>query len=408
MISKDLFAAHVERALESYCHSAELATSPLMPPVVPGSAAESTRVQSLREQLRQAIEFLKPMATVPYDRPEWLAYRLMWTHYVQARGRIETCQELGISETSYYRHRQKALAAVVNYLWHGYRAAQADPSGAAPEATPSERAREEAVRLAHVSSRHAVDLDELTAGICATILPLLNEQGVKLHTQIPDRLPTTYGDPGLLRQIVLNLLTEALPLARQRLRLSIVARQHDTVWCIEGVDRPGLALDELRRLPGLTISEGLLDAYGGRLEVVPGEAGGFAFRFSLPSGKPVDVLIVDDDEDTTRLYQVYCDGLDYALRVASDRAQLDQHLDRAVPDLILLDVLMPQTDGWRILQRLKADPATAAIPIVICSVLSQPRLALALGASAVLQKPIEREALVRTMRAVLAREGTAA
>jgi len=71
------------------------------------------------------------------------------------------------------------------------------------------------------------------------------------------------------------------------------------------------------------------------------------------------------------------------------------------PDLILLDVLMPQQDGWRLLQGLKTQEDTATIPVVICSVLGQSDLATALGAAAVVQKPISEEVLVATVGQIL-------
>jgi CheY-like chemotaxis protein len=159
---------------------------------------------------------------------------------------------------------------------------------------------------------------------------------------------------------------------------------------------------------GLVISEGLLEAYGGELTLEQDDADEPLLHFVIPANKPADLLIVDDDSDTVRLYQVYCEGLDCTIRVASGVEEVDAQLGHGLPDAILLDVLMPQTDGWRILQRLKADPATAGVPIVVCSVLSQPRLALALGAEAVLQKPIERVILLRTLQEVLTRADTAA
>ena len=62
---------------------------------------------------------------------------------------------------------------------------------------------------------------------------------------------------------------------------------------------------------------------------------------------------------------------------------------------------MPREDGWMILQRLKVLPETAHLPVIIYSVLSQPSLALALGAVAVLRKPVEEAPLMRAIEDVL-------
>lgn len=129
--------------------------------------------------------------------------------------------------------------------------------------------------------------------------------------------------------------------------------------------------------------------------------------FTIRAIKPKTILIIDDDGDTISLYQRYLQGQDYVLQVAQSGDQAQALIAGGVPDLILLDVLMPREDGWDILQRLRAAPETASIPVVICSVLSQSRLALALGAVEVLGKPLDQAALLRTVQRLLSRQGSA-
>ena len=83
-------------------------------------------------------------------------------------------------------------------------------------------------------------------------------------------------------------------------------------------------------------------------------------------------------------------------------------LSRRLPDLILLDVLLPRQDGWIILKALKSQARTAHIPVVVCSVIAQPELALALGAAEVLTKPISPEALLAAVHRWQAEAGTTA
>lgn len=70
----------------------------------------------------------------------------------------------------------------------------------------------------------------------------------------------------------------------------------------------------------------------------------------------------------------------------------------------LLDVLMPNNDGWQILEWLRAEPSTSTVPIVVCSVLDQPHLAFALGAQAVLQKPVTQADLLKTVHRLLSQD----
>jgi CheY-like chemotaxis protein len=71
---------------------------------------------------------------------------------------------------------------------------------------------------------------------------------------------------------------------------------------------------------------------------------------------------------------------------------------RVKPLAILLDVMMPQVDGWSVLNTLKGDPELAAIPVIIVSMLDDRPLGLSLGAAEFLTKPIDRATLAATVR----------
>lgn len=64
------------------------------------------------------------------------------------------------------------------------------------------------------------------------------------------------------------------------------------------------------------------------------------------------------------------------------------------PRIIVLDVMMPEIDGWEVLGRLRQHPLTSHIPIIICTILAEEELALSLGASGFLRKPVSREAFL--------------
>jgi putative two-component system response regulator len=71
------------------------------------------------------------------------------------------------------------------------------------------------------------------------------------------------------------------------------------------------------------------------------------------------------------------------------------------PDLIILDVMMPSMDGWQVLRSLKQNPATKSTPIIICSVLREPELAISLGAISYLIKPVDRLELLATLERII-------
>ncbi len=404
MISRELFAAYVRDALANFYDCAHLQIHPLTELLVLRGSPEETKAQALRQALTEAIEALRPEASIPFGRSEWLPYRVMRLRYMESLGQDEICRELGIGRTSCYRYHQEALEAVVSILWERYQRDAARQEQRAATLAPNELAREEAIKVTRAAPREPVSLLELLEGIKLIIRPLAEQQGIDLRIEAPPSLPVTYGDPAMLRQIVLTILTEAMGLVTGRtLRLSISARARETLWQLRPLDEAKVGRQDAQQTPRFAIGRSLLSVYEGRLWLEK-EQGILTLSFTLPNARPWTILILDDDPETIELYRRYLPAREFAIQVARRGAELEALLTDARPDLILLDVLMPREDGWSILQRLKNTPETAPIPVVICSVLSQPSLALALGAAAVLQKPIDQASFLQTVRSFLPQE----
>jgi len=411
VLPKDLFARYVKDALASFYDPVHLQTHPLANLLLSHHDPQQTRGQRLRELLREAIESLRPEASVPFGNPEWLGYRVMWLRYIKSLEQTEICRELALSRTSFYRSHQEAFEAVVSVLWEAYereRLTAGDHEVRVPDAAAEGLAKEEAIKVAHVAHRQLVDLGHVLEGATRTIMPLAEQQGITLQMSAPEVLPATFGDPAMFRQIILDVLTEGIKLLEaNRLELEVTREGKETVWRVRGLDGAKVSINEAGDIAGFVVSRGLLSVYGGRLWLQKDEQGCPVLCFTIPAIKPKTILIIDDDGDTISLYQRYLQGQDYVLQVARSGDQAQALIAGGTPDLILLDVLMPREDGWDILQRLRVTPETASIPVVICSVLSQSRLALALGAVGVLGKPLDQAALLRTIQGLLSRQGSA-
>ena len=106
------------------------------------------------------------------------------------------------------------------------------------------------------------------------------------------------------------------------------------------------------------------------------------------------VLVIDDNADALQLLQRYASGTRYQVFGARDPEQAIRLAEQLLPQIIVLDVMMPKLDGWEVLGRLQHHPVTGHIPIVVCTILAQEELALSLGASAFLRKPVSRQAFL--------------
>jgi CheY-like chemotaxis protein len=122
------------------------------------------------------------------------------------------------------------------------------------------------------------------------------------------------------------------------------------------------------------------------------------------------ILVVDDEIPIVKIIAYTLQGAGYDVTSAGDTAEALETVRADSPDLILLDVMMPRLDGFRVLEALKTDPATRQIPVVFLTVkraAEDRQRALGLGASVSLTKPFSSTDLLERTRRVL-NPGTAA
>lgn len=116
------------------------------------------------------------------------------------------------------------------------------------------------------------------------------------------------------------------------------------------------------------------------------------------------VLLVDDNDQNLELLEAYLEDLACDIRKARDGLEALESVAKVAPDLILLDVMMPRMSGFQACKKLKADPATRDIPIVIVTALSEVsdvEHAVDVGADDFLSKPVNRLELVTRVRSLL-------
>ncbi|GMR11948.1 MAG: hypothetical protein BMS9Abin29_0134 [Gemmatimonadota bacterium] len=141
--------------------------------------------------------------------------------------------------------------------------------------------------------------------------------------------------------------------------------------------------------------------------MVTAKAGGGAQRDQTPDvaplvhaqrrGRPYHVLVIDDDPDSRALLTHYLEAFGCRVSEAASAAEGISTARRDHPDLLTLDLMMPDLDGWDTLQILKQDPKLRDIPVVVISAGAGDERDRLLGAVDLLTKPFEREDLLRVM-----------
>ena len=108
----------------------------------------------------------------------------------------------------------------------------------------------------------------------------------------------------------------------------------------------------------------------------------------------LSILIVDDDPDILDGILIILESRDYHLRTARDGLQCIDLLKEEVPDLLILDLLMPRMDGWGVIRKVRSDPRYEKMPIMILTTViedaSRRRYELETGHSMEIQAYIEK------------------
>jgi CheY-like chemotaxis protein len=109
------------------------------------------------------------------------------------------------------------------------------------------------------------------------------------------------------------------------------------------------------------------------------------------------VLAIDDDSRVLDLYQRYLETQGYQVVGLQDPGQALEQARILRPFAITLDVMMPGRNGWQVIQDLKSDPATRAIPVIFCTIIEDEARGRKLGAADYLLKPILQEDLLNAL-----------
>jgi CheY-like chemotaxis protein len=120
---------------------------------------------------------------------------------------------------------------------------------------------------------------------------------------------------------------------------------------------------------------------------------------------PTRILVIDDDNMILQSVGTLLRSAGYEVQVAADGPAGLTRATSAPPDIVLLDVVMPVLDGYEVCRRLRNDPKTQNVPVIMLTASGDPTLnrqAYAAGAYACVPKPFRREALIATIESVRA------
>jgi PAS domain S-box-containing protein len=280
--------------------------------------------------------------------------------------------------------------------------------------------------------------------------PRILEKNLKLHVKVDDDVPQKIlTDPLRIRQILVNLVGNSLKFTK-RGEINLVVRNltgENRAGHIAEIEYSvndtgiGIPKDKLGQIfeaftqaerdtakkfggtgLGLTISKRLIEMMGGTINVSSEIDVGSRFWFKIPveitepSDKKTEVsiaaideviqpkpkiqpliLIAEDDIGTIKIYENYLKSRNYNLIILQSGKDVVSTAKKHRPDAILLDVFLPEKNGWEVLRELKSDVVTKSIPVIVCSILQEQNKAINLGALDYIEKPITSNKLLEIL-----------
>jgi len=366
-----------------------------------GLAGRNDTPTAMLHTLEDLIASLKPQPGLSSSVQDRHSYELLQFRYIEQFTQKEVAEHLGVSLRQYQREQQIALERLASLLEEKVGVKLQEQLG-----KQENHSEKDIAWMVNPSLEEKSDFSSILEGVLRLVHPLTERYSIKFKVEIEPGLPAVNVHREALRQILVAIFSVTIHQAVGGLiRLYIRRDRDDVIVSIEGGKnaRERVQLSDNDKA-NLVMAERMIKLIGGALEqkeetVVP------KTRLCLPIFKRMNIMVIDDSQDNIQLLQRFLSDTQYQMTGLIDPQLAIGAIENNLPQLIVLDLMMPSIDGWEILSQLRSKPAIQHIPVVVCSILPQEELALSLGADAFLRKPITREVFLALLdRLVLARE----
>lgn len=384
------FLDEVKQALEHLYDFPFLQNHALVRAIPPASLKPTENLgQRLRKDLMEAIESLNPGGEVYFRSPHARLYNLMHLHYVEAMTIQEVALELGISPRQAYRDLRRGQESVALVLWDRY---PLELNATTPSAVELSTMQSELARLQ--ADFREVDVLHLLQTAHKAVERLAQQHGKTLAFFPAAHAVQITSNPVLAQQVVVNLLSHTVQHApsdhlMSRLSLKPTLANWQISYQSSTPHHPFLPdiIDELTQLLGWAV-EINTDNMTYSIQI----------SFTPAKNRLMTVLIIDDNQGLVELLERYLSGHYCQVVSASSGSDGLAMAQKIHPDVMILDVMMPEMDGWELLQRLRSMNTFEATPIIVCSVFNDPELAYSLGASLFIPKPVSRDGILSALQ----------
>ena len=399
------FETQLRMALTHLYNPQVLRNSPLVK--IFGLNQQHNVVSSLRASLTKAIESLRPAKSTPTDTRSRRVYQVLRRRYIEQINQREVANELGLSVRQLQREEKAARNELAVFLWDFYNldanvVETAVNTPSTHKSTPNLQSQTHSQELESLKDSvplEKVNIGEVIEKVLETITPLKESLNSTISYNAKDNVPKVLVRLPLLRQALVSIVSNALHVAPGgNVDIEISEASEQLVIFIRAIV-PSQGSEAQITNESLEMAKHLIKLCRGSLKIVdcqtPEEV--LSVKVSFASSIHTSVLVIDDNADTLQLYQRHLSNSRYRFVGTQDAAQGLAMAQELSPQVIILDVMMPEYDGWTVLSQLRKHPETEDSFIIVCTILPQESLAETLGADAFIRKPVSRTMLLSTL-----------
>ena len=381
------FIEQIKQALEHLYDFPFLQRHPLAE--IHGHLTDQPSGHHLRRELIQAIETLNPGKSVSVRSGIARLYNLMHLHYIGGMTIQETALELGISLRQAYRDLRRGQESVSAVLWFNRRTSH-EPAQTTDDGTISSL-QSEVARLE--AETELVNLGHLLQSAGKAVNKLALQNNVHLVIDTPPAPIVVSTNPTLAQQVFINLLSQTVQQSPAGdIHVSVQSSHHQPT-----IVKIAFTTNHKPEIIQPLVEHFLTQLHWGQSLSYFEDAHQYVLSLTLEDEHPT-VLIIDDNEGLVDLLRRYFSGYTFQVLSALTGAEGLEIARNIQPNIIIMDLMMPGMDGWELLQRLRAQPETREIPVIICSVINDPELAYSLGASKFIAKPVNKETILNALK----------
>ena len=345
--------------------------------------------QQLRRRFIDAIDSLNPDRVMFFREPEARLFNLLHFYYVEGFSISELIDELSLSRRQIYRDLKRGQLTIAKLLY------SQDEVPAVTTEFPLSLSDVTSIEQEFSQLQynfHSVDMCRLMRNAISSVMPLCQQKNIEFRSSVPSRTIPISTDKAVAEQVLVSILSQIIvQLAPAHIEFSI-DETNDAAVITLAYPMTSSKEIEFSTLSRLTKQ---LD---------------WSVQYSTQDDRQVvtimlqastgTIMVIDDNQALLQLLQRYLSNHRCQVLTVPNGEKGWELLQTTIPDALIMDVMMPELDGWELLQRIRSNPITQDIPVIVCTVFNNSELAYALGATYFLHKPVDQGMISHALKRI--------